>query len=390
MYQKTVERKDREGNIRNVTEYHHRLSMVVVLDPCNKYPVGYAIGTHETPALIRQAFRNAITHTEELFGSKHHVYQLQTDNYNKKTLTPFYEALSERYTPARVKNAKAKVIEPYFKHLNKTYCQLQPNWSGFGMKARKENQPNEEYSNKIRHTFPDEQGCVDQIVKMIEAERASKKSAYVEAYALLSDDKKLTWSHMEYLSHLGETSGDTNRLNGPGVILQINKQKFTFDCFDPQFRMHRNEDWIIKYDPADMSQALAVSTDGSLKFMLTDKYVQPMALAERTAGDAPELARITQHNRTLIDDILQVQQSDFDALNGLMLRNPRIEETLGKLLIVDSEGQHKDNRNAARIQQSVKVLEAKHTRRDERIAEKSKLQTQQDYINSKIDINDFI
>jgi hypothetical protein len=60
-----------------------------------------------------------------------------------------YSAIANKVTPARVGNAKAKVIEPYFKRLNKNYCQLLPNWSGFGVTAKKESQPNAEFLNKI-------------------------------------------------------------------------------------------------------------------------------------------------------------------------------------------------------------------------------------------------
>ena len=37
------------------TTYTNRITMVVVLDACCKYPIGYAIGLHESPALIREA-----------------------------------------------------------------------------------------------------------------------------------------------------------------------------------------------------------------------------------------------------------------------------------------------------------------------------------------------
>ena len=100
------------------TTYHNRLTMVVVLDMFNEYPIGYAIGTHETPALIRAAVRNAIQHTKELFGEYHLVQQLQSDNYGRGALNSVYEAESKYYTPARVGNAKAKPIEPFFDIFN--------------------------------------------------------------------------------------------------------------------------------------------------------------------------------------------------------------------------------------------------------------------------------
>ena len=65
------------------TTYHNRKTIVVVLDACGKYPIGYAVGDHESPALIREALRNAIRHARELFGARYKPLQLQSDNYQK-------------------------------------------------------------------------------------------------------------------------------------------------------------------------------------------------------------------------------------------------------------------------------------------------------------------
>lgn len=65
------------------TTYHNRKTIVVVLDACGKYPIGYAVGDHESPALIREALRNAIKHARELFGARYKPLQLQSDNYQK-------------------------------------------------------------------------------------------------------------------------------------------------------------------------------------------------------------------------------------------------------------------------------------------------------------------
>ena len=150
LFQKT-EVKEKTGY--STTTYHHRPTVIVVLDAFNKYPVGYAIGIHESPELIKEALRNAAKHTQELFGTMYRTHQVQSDRYAIKNLTPYYELVANHSTPARAKNAKAKIIEPYFKRLNKGYCQLQPNWSGFGITSGKESQPNNEYLNKYKKNF---------------------------------------------------------------------------------------------------------------------------------------------------------------------------------------------------------------------------------------------
>lgn len=114
LYQKTEVR-----NGRTVTTYTNRLTLVLVLDPCLNYPIGYAIGERETPELIKAALRNAANHTAELFGTRYRVNQLQSDNYGRGNLTPTYKVMGDKYTPARAHNAKAKVVEPFFGYFGK-------------------------------------------------------------------------------------------------------------------------------------------------------------------------------------------------------------------------------------------------------------------------------
>lgn len=119
VYQKTT--INEKGH--KVTTYHNRLNAVMVLDPHTKYIIGYAIDENENPNLIRMALRNALTHTEELFGAMYKPHQLQSDNYQKKKMFSIYEASTKIYTPARVANAKSKVVEPFFKWFNREYFQ---------------------------------------------------------------------------------------------------------------------------------------------------------------------------------------------------------------------------------------------------------------------------
>jgi hypothetical protein len=58
-------------------------------------------------------------HINELFGQPFRPWQIQSDHYALKQLTPFYQAMGHLHTPAAVGNAKSKVIEPYFNHINK-------------------------------------------------------------------------------------------------------------------------------------------------------------------------------------------------------------------------------------------------------------------------------
>lgn len=370
-----------------ITTYHNRLTMVVVLDPVIKYPIGYAIGREESSGLIQQALRNAVLHTEELFGQKHKVLQIQSDNYSKKKMTPIYEMMSKSFTPAKVGNAKSKVIEPWFKFFNKKYCQLAPNWSGHGVKAEK--QPNEEYLNKIRHSFPDENGCITQIITMIEIERERLKEQYIEAYNNMPEDAKKEISNQDFLLHFGETTGYTNKVNHNGLHIAINGKKHEYDSFDINFRMYAHLDWTIKYDSNNLNEVLAHNEEHNISFMLQEKYVQPMALYDRKEGDADELAKIGRFNKEMKQVILDTQAEDYKEVNQMFIRNPELDGTLAKMVIVNSRGQHKDQRNAKRLDRSKNLL----NKQEKQIQQETDFdweKEQNDYYANKINLNKYL
>jgi len=327
---------------KGATTYHNRLTMVVVLDGCCRYPIGFAVGKNESPALIREALRDAERETQRLFGRMYRVGQLQSDHFAMKNLTPTYQAVADKVTPARVKNAKAKPIEAWFNYFNKKYCQMQTNWSGFGITSRKELQPNTEYITKYKHQFPDFEGCVKQIVGFIQAERAELETAYV---AQFEAEGLIELKTAQYLMAFGESTGERRYLlQGCGIRCTIGGRKMDYDCFDTHFRKYPSTRWQLRYDPEDPHYAVAVSEDESLQFTLEEKYIQPMALADRKEGDARELQRVMDFNR-------RKEQELMDELTPMEDRARELLEqtTLSKLLITDSRGQHKLPKAKARL-----------------------------------------
>lgn len=345
--QKTTNKKGH-----SVTTFHNRLTAVLVLDPFNKYIIGYAIGTEENPQLIKEALRNAVNHTAELFGDRYKAHQLQSDRYQIKNLTPTYEAMSKFYVPAKAHNSKSKVIEPFFDKFNEKHFQakLAPNWSGHNVTAKKENQPNSDFLNKIRHQFPDEAGCRMQIIQAIENDRAEKLSSYKENWLRLPESDRQPLNIMEYLRWFGEHTGYTNKLQGQGVTPTILGDTRYYDTFDLNFRKYAHNDWLVKYDPEDLRQVLVMNAKskngklieeiGTLQFLLEEKYIQPMALYDRQDGDAEQLQKIFNHNKALEKHVIQKNIETDNVLQELHQRNPNLE-LLSKLMISDSNGQHK-------------------------------------------------
>ncbi|MGN0235806.1 MAG: hypothetical protein ACI4BD_05805 [Paludibacteraceae bacterium] len=338
-------------NEKGVVTYSNRLTVVVVLDAFNKYPIGYAIGEQECVALITEALRNAMNHTAQLFGRRYKPDQIQSDRYAKKAMPPIYAACADKYIPARLGNAKAKPIERYFKTINQTYCQLMPqkNWSGYGITADKHKQPNSDALNAYRHEFPDEEGCRKQIDAIIAAERQKKIGDYMKGWAKVRDDLRRPMTDEQYLLTFGSETGYKNALEGSGLNVRILGQRRQYDTTDIAFRQYSHIRWNVKYDPEHLENVLAVNDDGSLRFVLHEKHVQPMALADRQEGDAEALAAIVAANKRIEAHVTNTLADAQQKVEVLFRNNPQLDNVLTRALIVDSTGQHKDRRNDNRL-----------------------------------------
>jgi len=348
----TVEMMFQERGPKGV-EYK-RLVMVCVLDPFNKYPVGYAIGERENVDLIRQACRNAVLHMNELFGAPRRPLQLQSDNYQIKNLTPFYQVMASLYfTPAEVGNSKAKVIERYFGHLNKKRAQKTKFWTGFNVDAKKTNQVNKEYLDLIKNQAPDRAGLVKQIDRMVEMERAGKLEGFMAGFAKMpeAENGMTLMGGADYLQVFGVALGKTNKITGQGIIKQINGQEYTFDSFDKGFRANMHLDWQLIGDPENLTRVLAVSPDAKMRFVLEQKRVLPMDLHSTTPEDVAYRMRVRHFNKENMDDITALYASDARIAAEVIEHTPfsldNAEEMDLKLMLTYN-GQQKDKMQDAK------------------------------------------
>lgn len=346
LYQTT--KPDKKGH--NVTTYTNRLTMVVVLDVFNDYPIGYAVGIHESPALIKEALRDAAKHSQALTGSMLRANQVQSDRYAIKTMADLYAVMGDKVTPAQAHNAKAKPVEPYFNYLNTHYCIRCNNWSGFGITSNPKRQPNSDALNRMRHSFPDEAGLRAQIAEMMRLERMAKYEAFMAGFANLKPEHRLPLSRESYLLNYGAETGFKNVLEGCGLRPTILGVKRDYDCFDLSFRDHAAERWTVRYDPDDLSQVLAINEAGTRRYMLEEKYVQPMALADRKPGDAAQLERVRAYNKHLEAQTAERMALAYRTTEQLIAGTPALRGSIeDRLLITDSRGQHKDNRSRKRL-----------------------------------------
>ena len=391
MYQKT----ERNAKGHSITTYTNRINAVIVIDPFNYYPVGYAIGTHETPQLIQQAILNAMEHTKELFGEYYKPYQLQSDNYGGKELKANYQGVCTIYTPAQLGNAKAKVIEQWFAKFNNKYCRLANNWSGYNVSSGSKNQPNTEFLDKIKKSFPDYNGVCKQIEMMLNTERKELLEEYLKGF------DKTPKEHIGYmetaylLDILGMQTKRTCKLEGQGITPVILGEERCYDSFEIGFRMLLHTNWKVKYNPFDLKEILAVSSDNKHKFVLREKYIQPMALYDRTEGDAEQLHKVWAYNDEVEDYITEERANSSRIVNNLFAENTALEDTLAKHLLTDSLGQHKNQKSKTRLKerQTIEVAVVQEAKRQSRIAEKhqkSWQEEQDEYLEEKIDLEKYL
>ena len=375
-YQHTT--TDKKGGTKTV--YDCRLVVVVILDASCSYPIGYAIGERECPQLIAQALRSAAHHTEELFGVKCHPREIQYDHYQIGALTPLYKAMSNKLSPARAKNARAKIIEPYFSRLNKTYCQLQPNWSGYGITGKKGKGTNREVASDLRHQIPTRAEVEGQIHTIMSQERALKHEEYMSLFD--GDITDIQLDRSIYLEHWGETSGRYIGQSIYGLTPTIFGEVQYYESFEQGFKEQRHQRWQVYYDPSDLTSVLAVSEDGRYKYLLERKHLQPMAVEDQRPEDLQHLERVRTHQREIEDwvdgewkrmmplaleaskdnsvaqELLQRSITPFRRGEKKKMRpieddTPAEAEAFGREmddLLPDSQGQVKDNRYDRKLQ----------------------------------------
>lgn len=372
-YQHTT--TDKKGGTKTV--YDCRLVVVVILDASCSYPIGYAIGERECPQLIAQALRSAAHHTEELFGVKCHPREIQYDHYQIGALTPLYKAMSNKLSPARAKNARAKIIEPYFSRLNKTYCQLQPNWSGYGITGKKGKGTNREVASDLRHQIPTRAEVEGQIHTIMSQERALKHEEYMSLFD--GDVTDIQLDRSIYLEHWGETSGRYIGQSIYGLTPTIFGEVQYYESFEQGFKEQRHQRWQVYYDPSDLTSVLAVSEDGQYKYLLERKHLQPMAVEDQRPEDLQHLERVRTHQREIEDWVdgewkrmmpLALEASKDNSVAQELLqrsitpfrrgkKRPIEDDTPAEAeafaremddLLPDSQGQVKDNRYDRKLQ----------------------------------------
>ena len=307
-YQKQVKNKD--GH--NVTRHHFRKNVVVVVDAFNDYPLGFAIGDGENSDLIRLALKNAAMHVAELTGGYHLQHEIKSDNF-AKGMQQFYGLVATHVSPSAVGNARDKVVESWFKRFNDKYTIRHHNYSGKNITSRKENQPNSDFLNKHKSSFPDETGVIMQIVNDIEAQRAEKLDQWLTGWNNTPAEKKRPISREEYLE-LFATGYTERELTNLGLQIQVRGNKYLYMLLEHDFVSSIGVKLQVKFDMDDMSSVLAIDEINRRKWLVAMKEMMPMARMDAAEGDRTRLNRYLEMKDERIQNVIDANTSDMEEL----------------------------------------------------------------------------
>lgn len=403
-YQKKVKKPD--GKI--TCTYTNRLTAVVVIDAACDYPVGYAIGECESVKLIAAAVKNAIDYVHDTLGDSYRPYQIQSDHYGIKSMGTIYNDVAKYFTPARVKNAKSKPIERYFRHLNEKYCQFyfgNHNWSGFGVKSRQKNQPNIDVLDANKRCFPEKEGVIEQIQWIMQQERQKKHTTWLEAWNRMPVSDRLTLSRENYLLNFGMRNERTIRLQAGCLTPTILGKPRAYDSFDLGFRKDPLQSWTVMYDERDLSTILVADKTMKERYLLESVYEQPMALRDRKEGDHKALQRVDEFNkRTLEPHVVGIVTKAEETVMDMLQQSPELEGWRTVNMLTDSRGQQKawlqhssliksEEELASEMDEKLSLQSDKRAfKRQKKEEKKEKKQAElayEEYAKSRIDLNKF-
>lgn len=297
--------------------FHHRKKVVVVVDPHSWYPVGFAIGEEDTIALTQAAYRNAVQHMRELTGQYVIPHQVQSDRLGHKTLGEWYDTMEVKFTPAAARNARAKIIEPWFKQHNDHYVNRELNWGGHNITSRKENQPNTDALHTLRRQFPNEADVIAQITACINRERMDKAEAFRAAVDAMPEKALRTIDRTKYLRLLGEEHPWKNELTNLGITPKLNGEQRMYNLLDVDFQNKVGTVFQVTFDPSDYSSILVQAREGQYEYLVPEVVPIPMALKDHTAETRKQLADMQLFKRTVSQDAINKLLTDRDSVKRL-------------------------------------------------------------------------
>lgn len=272
------------------TNYNKRLYGYLVVDAHSWKIVGFAMGETESGEMVAMALKNACCDNNVL------PHQLLFDNSSaNKSQTALIEAVSRFHIPAKVGNARTKVIEAIQAHFNRHILKLHDFHSGGNITAKKQDtHANREWLQVHKKETPTKMKAIQDFQTaiqlwnghLIESWDAIPNQLYEK-----QSPRNLPLSDTMRLSLFG-TWRDPHQYTNEGLRLQINGQRIIYWVDDQDFYYKSvGKTFNVKYDPQNLS-AVAIYEGNTLVNVAYTKDLPPMALIDFEEGDRAKLNKI--------------------------------------------------------------------------------------------------
>ena len=334
---------------RTETRYWYRKVVVMVIDVYNDYPLGYAIGDQENKALIKAALKNAADHIRELTGDYFLPWEMKFDRFGygkDNDLAQFYCSMAKTI-PNRARKPR-KRIESFFHNAIKECLsnrhQHFPNFAGYNITAQQ--QVNREKLEAQRHSFPDEQGVIEQIHENVHylrnnprklpshiAQKAaslnldadqqySRQQVWLAGWQAMKPEDQRPISRHRYLKIFGKAHSlrghaIKNRLTNEGLTPTLMGVERQFNMRDIELFNTTGMQYQVIYDPADLSDILAIGEDGR-EWVIPEMVRGPGSLRDAKPEQMAEVKAWQQWRDARKNEIATEHEADWRLIEGDM------------------------------------------------------------------------
>lgn len=347
----------------------YRPALYVVIDAFNDYILGYAWGDTITKEVVKEAFRNANRHIQELTKDNYMWHQLQTDRWaisgkNTTEMEQFYNS-SSKFFASGIETKGSNYIEASFnaewhKILKKAFPY---NYAGHNVKAKEELN-----SEKLKPAnFPHVNQAPQAIHLFIEAMRNTKrkgseltrKQEWLEAFNASEKSKKRLFTEEQRLQVFGKPNLkrnglelQTNSITKDGITVAILGKRHTYELSQWQIAKYIGKSMNVIYDEANLDHVLL--TDGDQLRFIAYKYRKvPAALADRKEGDAERIQLLLDEKKVIMPYI-----QGFTAEKQALLDRAQIDaESRLQAGVLVKEITYKDQQRIAAVGNGAKIID---------------------------------
>lgn len=310
---------------------YRRVTLMVVMDCFNDYPLGYAIGRAQTMELVQEAYLNAIHHIKELTGEHAIWHQICADGWGisrqnsdgskreKTKLQKWYE-LQAAFAPTQHGNARGKYIEQFFGKKWHEVLRHYKNYGGYNITAQ--HKSNSDAIDKYSKEFPSIEQAPAQVAhffaqlrNQITASGKTKQQQWLEAFNALPSEKKLPLPDDKRILLFGKRHTWLNKITNAGISIALNKHQLTYDIPAADYKQHVGKTMHVIYDPYDLTKVLATSEDGRTQILCPAMEKMQSAIADFAPGDRMRLNVKLNEKKQLSQSILDAQHNRQQLLS---------------------------------------------------------------------------